>query len=77
MYYYNYLFIFNNLEENRKKIDSWRGISGAADQRGQRFHTGPHFSALAQPSDNPMYDQKFYRLCGLDYDVMKRIASNI
>ena len=39
------------------------------------FHK--HFSALAQPSDNPMYDQKFYRLYGLDYDVMKRIASKV
>ena len=26
-----------------EKIDSWSGRSGAADQRGQRFHTGPFF----------------------------------
>ena len=26
-----------------EKIDSWRGRSGAADRRGQRFHTGPIF----------------------------------
>ena len=32
---------------------------------------------MAQPSDNPMYDQEFYRLCVLDYDVMKRIASKV
>ena len=32
---------------------------------------------MAQPSDNPMYDQEFVSLCGLDNDVMKQIASNV
>ena len=41
MYYYKFLFICNNLEENRKNRFLGRGRSGAADQRGQRLHTGP------------------------------------
>ena len=34
---YLYVIIWRKIE----KIDSWRGRSGAADRRGQRFHTGP------------------------------------
>ena len=32
---------------------------------------------MAQPSDNPMYDQEFVSLRGIDYDVMKQMASNV